>query len=126
MPSIRVTSRCGFAFVELLVVVTTLAIVVGAGVFVFEELTTSPIDRTCSKQATEFGNEVRAFAANNRYLPGTRGKDPTGWSVFSAALDLYRNGEAAGPPSLTRYGKRADQWTYNAKSGIVTLGPSCT
>jgi Tfp pilus assembly protein PilE len=119
-----VVRRQGFAIVELLVVVVTVATVVAVGVFAFEQISTAPVDRTCSKEAKAFATEVQVFAAKNHYMPGT--EHITRPSVYSAALALLQDGETDGVPAHTRYGDKANQWQYNPKTGQVKPGPSCT
>jgi prepilin-type N-terminal cleavage/methylation domain-containing protein len=120
----RVKSR-GFALVELLIVVTVLAIATATAIFIVAAVTTPTVNHACSTEAKHFESAVTEYRQLHGVVPDVLHGKNVKSSVYSASLALLNDHEID-QAQFSHYGDQATQWSYDAKTGSVTLGKTCT
>ena len=117
----------GLALVELLVAALVVAIGLATLFLVVGGARTTPIDRTCSHQAARFERGVTEYKSKHGAPPSATGRMKGTPNVYSDALTLEDDHDISGDSlDFTMYGTGASQWNYDARTGTVIPGKSCT
>jgi prepilin-type N-terminal cleavage/methylation domain-containing protein len=120
-------STCaGFALVEVLVVLLVIGIVATTAILVVGGIQTKPISHDCWNEAQRFQQLVRGYEKKNNVVPGVKESRNTAPNVYTAALVMENDNKEINTIATSYFGSAPNQWSYHAKTGVVTPGTSCT
>jgi type II secretory pathway pseudopilin PulG len=125
----RSTSRAadGLALIELLVALVVITIVMSVAILIVAGVKTKTVDHSCSREANRLEQAVTEYKSKHGAPPSAARPKQAIPNVYADALTVEEDNDVSGNSlNFSYYGTAVGQWNYDAKTGTVVPGRSCT